>query len=82
MIAPDRKQLTEVLHSLVALINEWNDLAEDGDRGRSNDALVLELWDDGSGRIGDSMGTKTEMNVQHQFNTIDELVDYLEQWRG
>lgn len=83
-----QQQLTQVLHTLASVINNWNDLAEDGDRGRDNAGLCLTLWEDGSGRIGtfhvydDDSGTFSQltMNIQHGFNTVEELVSYLLDW--
>lgn len=87
---PTKAQIAIVLDALAGLISDWNDLAEDGDRGRDNQMLVLTIWDDGSGRIGtahsyngedshDTFFTVT-VNPQGGFNTTDEMVEYLCDW--
>ena len=40
-----------IIEQLVEFIRHSNDAAEDGDRGRANDAIALLLFDDGSGRL-------------------------------
>lgn len=83
-----KTQLTNALDSLVGLINEWNDAAEDGDRGRDNKMLVLTLWDDGSGRIGTAHGYAKDtgsfcdvsMNIQEGWNDTTGLVSFLLEW--
>jgi len=83
-----QQQLTNALSALADLISDWNDLAEDGDRGRDNAALCLTLWDDGSGRIGtfydykDDTGTFCDlsMNIQAGWNDMSGLVSFLMEW--
>lgn len=76
-------ELIRALEALVSLIDAWNDAVDD-DRGRSNKALCLLLWDDGSGRLGTSTGSTggcgLGFNEQHGFDTIGQLADYLSGW--
>lgn len=45
-------ELEKVLDALARLAGGWNDAAADDDRGRTNHAVTLTVFDDGSGRIG------------------------------
>ena len=86
-------RLHKVLDALVKLINDWNDLTyEPDERGRENAALVLELWDDGSGQLSKSNGEAYDyhdgmkqpdtllLNPQCKFKDLDELEIYLSEW--
>ena len=86
-------RLHKVLEALVTLINDWNELTyEPNERGRDNAALVLELWDDGSGRLSKSHGEAYDyhdgmkqpdtllLNPQCKFKSLDELEIYLSEW--
>ena len=90
MSKPTKEQITGVFNALAGLISDWNDLADDGDRGRDNKMLVLTIWDDGSGRIGTASGYENEdshdtfftvnANLQGGFNTSDEMAAYIRDW--
>lgn len=73
-----REQLEAVIEGLVVIVDSWNDAAADEDRGRSNDAICLTLWDDGSGRIGRrSWFESNQVEDWHEFNNLDELIQKL-----
>lgn len=73
-----KAQLTTVLEALTELIDEWNDLAEDEDRGRGNNALCLLIWDDGSGKLGTQFGDV--FNMQGEFDGPEEFIELLVPW--
>ena len=73
-----RQQLVGVVEALIELIDEWNDNAMDGDRGRNNNALCLLIWDDGSGMLGTQFGDV--FNKQMEFDNSEELCQALEPW--
>lgn len=73
-----KQHLITVIEALTELIDEWNDLSMDEDRGRSNDALCLLIWDDGSGKLGTQFGDV--FNQQIEFNTPEELYQALKPW--
>ena len=78
---PTKQQLLEVVDSLTQLINDWNDADyEPDERGRGNNALCIVIWDDGSGKIGTVYKNPQELNVQHTFDTSENLVAYLSPW--
>lgn len=80
------------IEKLVDLINEFNDSGEKLDRGRPNNALVLVLYDDGSGFLGTQfgiMGNDKRHNIrdisiaeQKSFNNIKELKDFIKEFIG
>jgi hypothetical protein len=88
-----KAQLQEVLENLAELIDGWNE-EKDEDRGRSNNALGIILYEDGSGRIGtvwpdpeQSEQSKQRgcfrdftINTQGEFNNVEEFGDFLCQW--
>jgi hypothetical protein len=45
-------QIASVMNALTEIVDSWNDAAQDDDRGRSNDLLILTVADDGSGHLG------------------------------
>ena len=66
------------VRDLVDIINGWNGAGEREDRGRPNSALVLIVFDDGSGSLGTKRGDSIEdMNEHLSFDTIEELEAYL-----
>jgi hypothetical protein len=79
--------LVSVAEALVRLVDEANAATEDGDRGRTNDALTLVLWDDGSGRVAfvtpETRGSRDSTSIRlypetwFAFNDTDELVERL-----
>jgi hypothetical protein len=80
--------LRTTLEKFVDLIACWNNL---GKYGPTNKALVLILWDDGSGQIGDTYGPDREgvnktslenylINRQHEFKDLDGAIEYLKEW--
>jgi hypothetical protein len=71
-------QLEAVHDALVQIVDSWNDAAADEDRGRSNDALCLTLYDDGSGRLGRrSPGNNYEVEDWHDFSDLAGLLAVL-----
>lgn len=69
-----------VVDKLVEWIGHSNDAAEDGDRGRADNAIALLLFDDGSGRVMIRKGLEDLGEIEidgHQtlfeFDSIDEL---------
>jgi len=77
-----KEKLLECLEHLTVLIDEWNESPDPEDRGNSNDALCLLLWDDGSGRVGTVYQAPEKLNEQLQFDNIEGLADYLMDWIG
>jgi len=73
-----KRQLSTVIEALIELIDEWNDLAMDYDRGRDNNALCLLIWDNGSGKLGTQFGDV--FNKQIDFYTPEELGEALKPW--
>lgn len=77
------EETEQMVDSLVDLIDGWNDAGyEPDEKGRSNHALCLLLWDDGSGRIGTSyLGHSDEVlfNEQFQFSSPRQLVLWLKE---
>ena len=73
-----RDDLAQVLCRLTGLAGTWNDLQEDEDRGRGNEALYMVVYDDGSGEVGTQFGEL--QNPQLAFDTIEEAVDRLWEW--
>lgn len=76
----NKAQLLKALDALIELIDDWNDLAADEDQGRSNDALILTLADDGSGYLANGWPTSDYINKQCSFSNPTELVNYLADW--
>lgn len=74
-----RQQLEAVVDCLVELVSDWNDAAEDEDRGRADDAICLTLCDDGSGRLGRRRTASSEVEDWHEFNDLDGLIEVLTQ---
>jgi hypothetical protein len=78
--------LQTTLEGFTDLINQWNDAAEDGDRGRANNAIALIIWDDGSGRICTYWpgfeGKGEHLNLQMEFDNLNEAIDRLMDWLG
>lgn len=81
-----RQALQTTMEALTDLINQWNDAAKDGDRGRANDAIALIIWDDGSGRVCTYWpgfeGQGEHLNPQMEFDNIEEATDRLMEWIG
>lgn len=82
-----RKQLEAVHEALTEIIDSWNDAAADEDRGRSNDALVLTLDDDGSGSLGRRVraweyGVPDSVEDLYDFRDVGELLDVLANREG
>lgn len=71
-----KKDLESVVDGLAELIGEWNQAAEDGDRGAANDALVLTIMDDGSGSLG-KRGWGGTVDEIHQFDNAEHLAQLL-----
>lgn len=80
------KQLQEVFDKLVEELYHWNGVAADEDRGRSNDGLVIALWDDGSGRVATHWGKDDQghdvLNTQCEFDNVEQLVEWLSEYLG
>ncbi len=73
-----RTQLEAVHEVLTELIDGLNDAAADEDRGRSNDALCLTVFDDGSGRCGRrSHFASNEVEDWHDFDDLAGLAKVL-----
>jgi hypothetical protein len=77
-----REALEAVVDALVGVVDSWNGAAADEDRGRSNDAICLTLYDDGSGTIGRRHPGGSEVEDWHQFDTFNELVEKLRDGEG
>jgi hypothetical protein len=81
-----KQALQTTMEALTDLINQWNDAAEDGDRGRANDAIALIIWDDGSGRVCTYFpgfeGRGEHLISQMEFGDIEEALDRLMEWLG
>lgn len=81
-----KQALQTTLEGLTDLIDAWNDLADDGDRGRSNNAIALIIWDDGSGRVCTYFpgfeGQGEHLNLQIKFENLGEAVERLMGWIG
>lgn len=77
-----KTQLLDCLKKLTEVVSAWNESPDPEDRGPGNDPLVLILWDDGSGKIGICYGPFDELHtrIQHEFHSLDELVEYLDLW--
>lgn len=80
-----RQDVEAVLDKLVGLIGDWNQLAyEPDERGPSNDAIAIILYDDGSGVVATYWGTidkDPNLNLaEGHFKNTAEMTDYLEQW--
>ena len=73
-----RQQLIGVVEALIELIDECNDNAMDGDRGRDNNALCLLIWDDGSGMLGTQFGDM--FNKQMEWDNAEEFYEALKPW--
>ena len=81
----NKQQMVALLETLVEWIDGCNDASQDEDRGRSNDALCLVLWDDGSGKLGTVFPTDPPdfikdvgmFNLQCKFDNCEELAEYL-----
>ncbi len=72
----ERAQLEAVHDALVEVVDAWNDAAADEDRGWSNNAICLTLYDDGSGSIGRRRGKDT-VEDWHDFDDFEQLVKVL-----
>lgn len=76
-----RTQLEAIHEALTELIDCWNAAAEDGDRGRAQDALCLTLYDDGSGSLGRRSPHTDQVEDWHTFNDAECLWRLLtEEW--
>lgn len=73
-----KPQLEAVIDGMVEIITGWNQAAEDGDRGPNNNALVLEIWDDGSGKICEKK-TFGDVDTIHEFNNLDDLLEIMKE---
>ena len=67
--------MVNVIEQLVEFIGHSNDAAEDDDRGRAEDAIMLLLFDDGSGRvmIRDANADFAEMGDGQPLFNFDSL---------
>lgn len=64
--------------ALCQVIDGWNESAEDGDRGRANDAICLTIYDDGSGSLGKrSWPSTVEVEDIYEFHDSDGLLKIL-----
>lgn len=78
-----KEQLEAVHEALVEILDAWNDAAADEDRGRANDALVLTLWDDGSGFLGRRDHCHDDkVEDFHEFHDFDGLLKTLTEKEG
>lgn len=81
-----KRSLSSTLECLAELIYEWNQSAADGDRGPSNNAIALILYDDGSGKVctywGGFEGRGEHLNTQIQFDNVADGIDRLLDWIG
>jgi hypothetical protein len=77
-----RRELENVIDSLVEIAYSWNQGAADEDRGPDSSALCLTLFDDGSGRLGRRRWTGIPGNLDvedyYDFNNLEELARVLE----
>jgi hypothetical protein len=79
------------IEKLIDVINNFNNAT--CDRKRANNALVLVLYDDESGFLGTTRGTKKDfqlgnsnlftivMNNQLEFYDMKELIEFLKSWK-
>lgn len=79
-----REQLVGLLDQLARSACNWNDAAEDEDRGRGNMPLIILICEDGSGIVANDTlpgmfgsGFQDVLNVQKQFKDAEEGADYL-----
>lgn len=78
-----RAELSEnvriALEVFCEICNQWNDSVADGDQGRSNNAIAIILYDDGSGKLatyfGGHDGIGEHINTQRDFESIEEAVE-------
>ena len=77
-----KAQLEAVHDALVEIIDSWNQAAADEDRGPSNDAICLTLYDDGSGTIGRRTFGIEGVEEFHGFDNFDSFVSILEKGEG
>ena len=77
-----KESLRVGMEILAEIIDQWNDVCADGDRGRRNDALGLIIYDDGSGRVVTytSLVGEDFLNNQIEFEDIAEGVERLADW--
>jgi len=80
MMILTKVQVKQAMELLADVAENWNDCAEDGDRGRGNDALGLLVFEDGSGMLGSVFDSVENWNNQFTFETLDELAQYIIQW--
>jgi hypothetical protein len=90
----DRKKALEFSYALTSLPDSWNDAGEDEDCGMPNNGLCLIIFVDGSGKLGIyrpvcgnqhkdriiDLNYSDVMNIQHEFNNVEELAEYLAEW--
>lgn len=72
-----KEQLINLLNQLTHSQFLWNDCVASEDRGTSNHALCIVLFDDGSGYVGAVDEQPAEINVHQRFDKTEELADYL-----
>jgi hypothetical protein len=74
-------QIKQFIERVCESMDHWNDVAEDGDRGRDNAGLCLVLFEDGSGKVGTIHNTDlNDFNEQGFFSDVDEVVAYFNEW--
>lgn len=79
-----KQQIQELFDKIAESLFHWNDVARDEDRGRSNDAIALVLWDDGSGKLGKWYADDDQGNPLYhtwvEFKDSEQLADFLVEW--
>lgn len=72
-----------VFNALAGVMESWNDLQRDDDRGRGNDLLCLVLAEDGSGQIGTIYDPDAQVDMNPQeggFHQVSDWVKFFDGW--
>jgi hypothetical protein len=80
MMILTKAQVEQAFDHLAEVAESWNDCADDGDRGRGNDAVCLLLFEDGSGLLGSVFDSVENFNTQFSFEDTEQLVNYIATW--
>lgn len=84
-----KRYINIFLAALADLANTWNEPADE-EQGFGNTPVVLVVYDDGSGFVGDGLGVHKlkginiaemeHITIQGEFDNLNQAFEYLDKW--